>query len=133
MKIAKAVFLASLLALSLACGYSKPATTPPTAGAMPTITELAPANIAHGGQAFVLTVNGTDFSGNATIYWNGTAESTTVVAAGTQLMTTIPATDIATTGTATVTVTNPGTSGTGPYGSGGTLAETSSPMTFTIN
>lgn len=131
MKIAQVVFLTGLLAVGMACGYSKPATTPPTAGTMPTITELAPANITHGGAAFVLTVNGTDFSGTATIYWNGTAETTTVVSAGTQLMTTIPATDIATAGTAAVTVTNPGTAG-GPYG-GGTSAETSAPMTFTIN
>ncbi|MFZ0952068.1 MAG: hypothetical protein WAN17_07375 [Candidatus Sulfotelmatobacter sp.] len=131
MKIAQVVFLTGLLAVGMACGYSKPATTPPTAGTMPTITELAPANITHGGAAFVLTVNGTDFSGTATIYWNGTAETTTVVSAGTQLMTTIPAADIATAGTAAVTVTNPGTAG-GPYG-GGTSAETSAPMTFTIN
>ncbi|MFY9681423.1 MAG: hypothetical protein WBQ40_02295 [Candidatus Sulfotelmatobacter sp.] len=131
MKIAQTVFLAGLLAVSMACGYSKPATTPPTAGTMPKITELAPSSMTHGGAAFVLTVNGTDFSGTATIYWNGTAETTTVVAAGTQLMTTIPTTDIATAGTAAVTVTNPGTPG-GQYG-GGTSAETSAPMTFTIN
>ncbi len=85
MKIAQTVFLAGLLALSMACGYSKPATTPPTAGTMPTITELAPPNVTHGSQAFVLTVNGTDFSSTATIYWNGTAETTTVVSPGTQL------------------------------------------------
>jgi hypothetical protein len=131
MKNAKTVFLAGLLAVSLACGYSKPATTPPVAGTMPTITQLAPANMAHGGPAFVLTVNGTGFSGNAAIYWNGTAQTTTAVSPGTQLTTTISATDIATTGTAAVTVTNPGTPG-GQYG-GGTSAETSAPMTFTIN
>jgi hypothetical protein len=132
MKIAQTVLLAGLLALSMACGgYSKPATTPPSAGTMPTISELAPASMTHGMPAFVLTVNGTDFSGTATINWNGTAETTNVVAAGTQLTTTIPATDIATPGTASVTVTNPGTPG-GVYG-GGTSAETSAPMTFTIN
>jgi hypothetical protein len=132
MKIAQTVFLAGLLALSMACGgYNKPATTPPTAGTMPTISELAPASITHGMPAFVLTVNGTDFSGTATIYWNGTAETTTVVSPGTQLTTTIPATDVAAAGTAAVTVTNPGTAG-GVYG-GGTSAETSAPMTFTIN
>jgi hypothetical protein len=131
MKIAQTAFVAGLLALSMACGYSKPATTPPTAGAKPTITELAPPNITHGGPSFVLTVNGSDFSGTATIYWNSTAETTTVVSAGTQLMATIPAADVATAGTAAVTVTNPGTTG-GPYG-GGTSAETSAPMTFTIN
>jgi hypothetical protein len=132
MKIAYTLFLAGLLALSMACGgYSKPATTPPAAGTMPTITELAPASMTHGIPAFVLTVNGTDFSGTATIYWNGTAETTTVVSPGTQLMATIPATDLATPGTVAVTVTNPGTPG-GVYG-GGTSAETSAPMTFTIN
>jgi len=131
MKIAKTVFLVALVAAGMACGYSKPATTPPTAGTTPTITELAPSSMTHGMPKFVLTVNGTRFSGNATIYWNGTAETTTAVAPGTQLMTTIPATDIATAGTAAVTVTNPGTPG-GPYG-GGTSAETSAPMTFTIN
>jgi len=131
MKIAKSVFLAALLAAGLACGYSKPATTPPAAGTTPTIAELAPNSMTHGMPAFTLTVNGTNFSGTATIYWNGAAETTTIVAPGTQLMTTIPATDIATPGTATVTVTNPGTAG-GIYG-GGTSSETSAPMTFTIN
>jgi hypothetical protein len=45
----------------------------------------------------------------------------------------IPAAMIATPGTAKITVTNPGTSGTGLYGGGGTLAETSSAMDFPIN
>jgi hypothetical protein len=131
MKIAKSAFLAGLLAAGLACGYSKPATTPPAAGTTPTISDLAPASITHGGPAFTLTVNGTNFGGSAKIYWNGTSESTTTVAPGTQLMTTIPAADIATAGMATVTVTNPGVAG-GQYG-GGTSAETSNSMTFTIN
>lgn len=131
MKIPQTAFLAGLLAVSLACGYNKPATTPPTSGTMPTIAELAPASITHGSPAFILTVNGTDFSGTATIYWNGAAETTTVVSPGTQLTTMIPATDVAAAGTVTVTVTNPGTAG-GVYG-GGTSAETSAPMTFTIN
>ena len=132
MKIVKAVFLAGLLAVGLACGYSSKATTPAVAGTMPTIAALVPASMTHGMAAFALTVNGTNFSSNATIYWNGTAETTMPVSAS-QLTATIPATDIATAGTAAVTVTNPGTSGMGAYGSGVTLAETSAPMTFTIN
>jgi hypothetical protein len=47
------------------------------------------------------------------------------------LTATIPASDVATAGTITVTVTNPGTPG-GIYG-GGTMAQTSNSMTFTIN
>jgi hypothetical protein len=131
MKIAKAVFLAALLTVGLACGYSSKATTAPTAGTMPNITQLAPASMSSGSAAFTLTVNGTSFAGNATINWNGASQTTTSVAAGTQLMTTIPASAIATAGTASITVTNPGTAG-GMYG-GGTLAETSNSMTFTIN
>ena len=130
MKIAKTVFLAGLLAAGLACGYSSKSSTPAIAGTMPNISELAPDKANSGGPAFVLTVNGASFAGNATINWNGTAQTTTAVS-GAQLTTNIPASAIATTGTATVTVTNPGTAG-GMYG-GGTLAETSNSMTFTIN
>jgi hypothetical protein len=50
-----------------------------------------------------------------------------------QLTAIIPASSISTAATVTVTVTNPGTAGTGAYGSGGTLAETSNAMSFTIN
>ena len=64
--------------------------------------------------------------------WNGAAQTTAIVSAS-QLTMAVPAAAIATSGTITVTVTNPGTPGTGLYGSGGTLAETSSPMDFTVN
>jgi hypothetical protein len=130
MKIAKIAFLAGLLAVGLACGYSAKS-TPPMAGTMPNIAELAPDNTNSSSSGFVLTVNGTNFNSNATINWNGAAQTTTVVSPGTQLMTTIPATAIATPGMAAVTVTNPGTPG-GIYG-GGTAAETSNSVTFTIN
>jgi hypothetical protein len=130
MKIASTVFLVALLALSLACGYSSKATTPPTAGTTPAIAALSPASMNAGGPAFVLTVNGSNFSGNAAINWNGTAQTTTWMGAG-QVVAKIPSAAIATAGTVTVTVTNPGTAG-GMYG-GGTTAETSNSSTFTIN
>jgi len=130
MRIAQTVFLATLLAVGLACGYSSHKTTPPAAGTMPTISALSPASTPAGSIGVVLTVNGTNFNSNATINWNGTALTTTFVSAS-QLMATIPNADVMTAGTAAVTVTNPGTPG-GIYG-GGTSAETSAPMTFTIN
>jgi|SRR5271169_6698174 len=130
MKIAKTLFLAGLIAAGLACGYSSKATTPPSAGTMPAISALAPNSTNSGGPAFVLTVNGNNFNGNASINWNGTAQTTAHVN-GSQLTATIPATAITTSGTVAVTVTNPGTSG-GIYG-GGTSTETSNSMTFTIN
>ena len=130
MKTLKTILLAGLLALGLGCGYSKHATTPTVAGTMPNITALAPNSMAAGSASFVLTVNGANFNGNAAINWNGTAQTTTHVSAN-QLTATIPASDVATAGTVTVTVTNPGTPG-GIYG-GGTTAQTSNSMTFTIN
>jgi len=130
MKIAKTVLLAGLIAVGLACGYGSHASTPAAPGTMPNIAQLAPDNTNAGSAAFVLTVNGTNFASKAKINWNGTAQTTTLVS-GSQLTTNIPASAIATAGTAAVTVTNPGTPG-GIYG-GGTLPETSNSMTFTIN
>jgi hypothetical protein len=132
MKTLSTVLLAALIALTLACGYSSKTAAPAVAGAMPSITALAPANTNSGGAAFVLTVNGSNFSSKATINWNGTAQATTFVSAA-QLTATIPAADIATPATVPVTVTNPAIGGTGIYGGGGTLAETSSAMNFTVN
>jgi hypothetical protein len=132
MKITKTIILATLLAAGMACGYSKKATTPPAAGTMPNIAALVPNATTTGNTlgANGLMVTGTNFNGNAAINWNGTALTTTFVS-GTQLTATIPAADVASAGTAAVTVTNPGTPG-GVYG-GGTAAETSNSMTFTIN
>jgi hypothetical protein len=76
-------------------------------------------------------VNGTNFNSTATINWQGTALPKTTFVSTNQLMGTIPDADVATAGTASVTVSNPGVSG-GIYG-GGTTAETSNSMTFTIN
>ncbi len=64
--------------------------------------------------------------------WSGAAQATTYVN-GSQLTAAVPASATATAGAVQNTMTNPGTSGTGMYGSGGTLPETSNSMTFTIN
>ena len=130
MRLAKTVLLAALLALGMACGYSSKASTPPAAGTMPNVTALVPASTAAGSTNVTLTVNGTNFNANATINWKGTALTTKYVSAN-QLTANIPDSDLSAAGTAAVTVTNPGTPG-GIYG-GGTSAETSNSMTFTIN
>jgi IPT/TIG domain len=127
----KPILLLTLTALTLACGYSAK-TTPAMAGTMPTIAALSPPNATAGGPAFTLTVNGTNFGGKAVVNWNGAAQPTTIVSAN-QLTVAVPAAAIATSGAVSVTVTNPGTPGTGLYGGGGTLAETSMPMSFTVN
>ena len=130
MKTAKTVALAGIITLCLGCGYSKPMTTPPQPGAKPIIAQLVPASTSAG-SAFQLEVDGTSFSSNAVINFNGAAQTTTADMSATKLTAMIPASAVMNAGTVLVTVTNPGTPG-GPYG-GGTSPETSSPVDFTIN
>jgi hypothetical protein len=120
----KTALLLASMALTVACGYSKK-TTAPVAGSVPAISQLAP-NTTNAGAQFVLTVDGSNFGAKAVVNFNGTAQATTFISAN-QVTASIPAAAVATAGTASVTVTNPATPGTGMYGSGGTLAETSSP------
>jgi len=131
LKTVKAILLVTLIASTLACGYSSKM-TPPSAGNVPAIAQLAPASMKAGSAAFTLTVNGSKFNTNAVVNWSGAAQTTTYVS-GNQLSAAIPASAITAAGTVQVTVTNPGTAGTGMYGSGGTMPETSNSMTFTIN
>ena len=130
MNIVKTALLAALLATGMACGYSSKASTPPAVGTKPAISALSPNSTPAGSPGVVLTVNGSSFNGNATINWGSTVLTTTHVSAN-QLMANVPNSDVAAAGTVAVTVTNPGTPG-GIYG-GGTMAETSNSMTFTIN
>lgn len=132
MKTIQTTCLLTVIALTLACGYSAK-TTPPAAGTMPAIAQLNPDNATAGGSAFTLTVNGSNFASNATVNWNGTAQTATTYVSGNQLTVMIPATLIENSATVQVTVTNPGNPGTGIYGTGATLAETSTSVSFAIN
>jgi hypothetical protein len=85
--------------------------------AAPAITSLSPSSATAGGAAFTLTVNGTNFASGAQVKWNGSARTTTFASA-TKVTAAIAAADIATAGTAAVTVT---------VGSG-----TSNPVSFPI-
>src|SRR5436305_8468582 len=103
--------------VTTAGGTSGPATftiNPPP----PTITSLSPSSATAGGAGFTLTVNGTNLVSGATVQWGATALTTTYVS-GVQVTATVPASLIASAGTANVTVT--------------TAGGTSSPATFTIN
>jgi len=87
----------------------------------PTTTSISPSSATEGTGGFTLTVNGTNFvNGVSTVRWNGTNKTTTFVN-NTQLTAAIDAADIATAGSATVTVLNTGN----PTESNG--------QTFTIN
>jgi len=68
---------------------------------------LSPSSTLAGGSGFTLTVNGTNFVQNGSkVKWNGSLRATTFVSS-TQLQAAILASDIASGGTATVTVFNP--------------------------
>jgi hypothetical protein len=128
----KTISLLTLIALTTACGYSsKPAA--PAPGSMPTIAQLNPDNATAGGAAFTLTVTGTNFGSKAMVNWNGVAQTSTTFVSATEVTVAVPASAIMAAGTVQITVTNPGTAGTGMYGGGGTAAATSTPMAFTIN
>ena len=88
---------------------------------VPAITSLSPATATAGGATFTLTVTGSGFVNGAVVRWNGANRPTTFVS-DTQLTAAIPATDIATAGTASVTVFNPAPGG-----------GASNSLTFTIN
>ena len=86
---------------------------------VPTLTSISPSSAVAGSQAFTITATGSNFINGSTINWNGAALSTGFVSA-TQLTATVPAANVATAGTASVTVTTAG-------------AGTSGALTFTIN
>jgi len=72
-----------------------------------TLTSLSPNGATVGGPAFTLTVNGSSFVSGSTVQWNGSPLSTSFVN-GTQLTAAVPASLIANSGSASVTVVNPG-------------------------
>lgn len=74
--------------------------------APPAIANLAPASAVAGGTAFTLAVTGTNFNAGSIVRWNGADRTTTFVSA-TQLQASITQADIATAGTAAVTVRRP--------------------------
>jgi hypothetical protein len=84
----------------------------PFAIAALTITSLSP-NTATAGQAgFTLTVNGSGFVSGAVVQWNST-DLTTAFVSTTQLTATVPASLVATAGSASVTVSENGVTSTG--------------------
>jgi LPXTG-site transpeptidase (sortase) family protein len=88
---------------------------------VPSITNLDPSSAFAGGPTFILTVTGSNFVNGSIVRWNNSDRTTTYVS-DTQLTAVIPASDIASTGTANVRVFNPAPGG-----------GTSSQLPFTIN
>ena len=129
----KNILVLLLAVTGFGCGYSRQSQmTQP--GIVPVIAQLNPSSQIHGGSEFILEVDGSNFNANAIVNWNGSPRMNTEAPTVNKLHVIIPASDIATAGTAQVTVVNPGsTTPGGPYGGGSnTPSETSSSMMFTI-
>jgi sugar lactone lactonase YvrE len=75
--------------------------------APPVIGGMSPSAARAGGQAFTLTVNGSGFVAGSVVQWNGAPLATNYVSA-TQLTSTVPASLIASAGSANVTVQDTG-------------------------
>ena len=93
MKTLQATLLATLIALTVACGYGSK-NYAPVAGSIPAVAQLTPDNTNAGAATFVLTVNGTNFGSKAVVNFNGAAQPTTFVSAN-QITAMVPAAAVA--------------------------------------
>jgi hypothetical protein len=122
----KKISVLLLIILAVGCGYTKPSNSMGS-GAAPVITNLMPNSTMMPGQAFTLTVNGSNFTSGSVIYWGMTPKATTFMTAG-QLTASITSTDTACSMTPCTVQVYVRTSG-GVYGGG----VNSNMMSFTIN
>lgn len=74
---------------------------------VPTLTSLSPLAATVGSGGVTLSVEGRDFIGHPTVYWNGNPLATTVVNSS-QLSAQVPAADLAAVGQAAITISNSG-------------------------
>jgi subtilisin family serine protease len=82
----------------------------PPANPAPVIRALSPGSGVVGGSSFTLTVIGSDFAATSIVRWNGSDRATTFLNSS-QLQAAIPANDLASAGTAAVTVFTPASGG----------------------
>jgi uncharacterized repeat protein (TIGR02543 family) len=95
---------------------------------LPALTSLSPSSATMGGAGFTLTVNGSNFVPSSVIRWNGVDRTTTYLSSG-QLTMSVSAGDIATQGSAAVTVVSPQPGG----GTSNTLQFAVNPPAFTLS
>ena len=82
----------------------------PGSNPIPVLNSISPASATEGGSGFTLTLQGSDFVPGSVVRWNGSDRATTYMATN-QLQATITAADIATAGSASVTVFSPAPGG----------------------
>jgi hypothetical protein len=92
-----------------------------TVNPIPVLSSISPSSDTADSATFTMSVTGSNFINGSVVNWNG-APLTTTFTSGTQLSANVPATDVVSAGTASVTVFNPAPGG-----------GTSGSQTFTIN
>jgi hypothetical protein len=115
--------LALLLANCGGGGGSSAANNP-----IPNLTSIAPASAPAGSRPLTITLTGSSFISSSVVRWNGSSRTTTY-GSKTQLTATITAADLATAGSASVTVLNP-TPGGGTSSSTAFTVVSVSPLTI---
>lgn len=99
----------AVLLLSAGCGGGSGGGTtppPPSPNPAPAIISISPSSATAGGAAFTLTLTGQNFVSSSTVEWNGNPVTTTF-SSDSRLQAQIAAAEIANSGTAAVSVTNP--------------------------
>jgi trimeric autotransporter adhesin len=108
------LLLAALTSFLCGCASNSPQSKIVYGNPAPSLSAINPAAAVAGNPALTLTITGLSFESTSTVMWNGAALTTTY-SNGTTLTAQVPASDLVSTGTATVTVVNPapggGTSG----------------------
>ena len=110
---------ASLCLVAVGClagcggaGSSSQAQVLPPSNPAPSLAtgSLSPSSTVAGGTSFLLTVNGSNFISSSVVEWNGNTRTTSFVSSS-SLQATITGADIATAGTAQISVSTPGPGG----------------------
>jgi hypothetical protein len=108
-------------------GYGSNYKAPGAMTAASRISALSPSNTGVGASSFILTVNGSGFSANSMVFFNGVAQPSTFVNAA-EITAMISASEVATTGTMPVYVRV--SSGGGMYGP---VSQNSNTVNFAVN
>ncbi|HUA24312.1 MAG TPA: PQQ-binding-like beta-propeller repeat protein [Steroidobacteraceae bacterium] len=101
------------------------------AGCTQNVTSISPTTVTAGTSAFDMTVLGSGFSSGDAVQLNGSNRSTTYVSA-TELIAQINAADVASAGSASITVTNPSAAALGTTSTSGTSSSGSNTETLSI-
>jgi len=99
---------------------------------VPVLTSLTPSSANAGTGGFILILNGSNFMPNSQAHWNNTNLATTYISGGTQLQAAVTAADVATAGSATVTVSNPAPGSVTVTAINPALGGASNPLTFSV-